>query len=125
MAPTDEIEYLKSLVKQLNEKIVAIEAKAKKAVTPAEQLRTILIGPPGAGTTIWILMAGYSLDSQPFFCAQVKAHKPLEFVTNSVFATWQLGICFVSKLLRKLLLELKPRRSWMLVFLSRMKSWSG
>ena len=53
MAVQDELEYLKSLVNQLNEKIHALEAKAKDAVTkpktPAQQLRTILIGPPGAG----------------------------------------------------------------------------
>ncbi|KAF9559558.1 adenylate kinase 1 [Agrocybe pediades] len=49
----DELEYLKSLVAQLNDKIAALEAKTKAAVTstktPAQQLRTILMGPPGAG----------------------------------------------------------------------------
>ena len=53
--PSDELEYLKSLVAQLNEKITSLEAKAKatvKAKTPAQQLRTILIGPPGAGEAI-------------------------------------------------------------------------
>ena len=53
MAVQDELEYLKSLVAQLNEKINTLEAKAKEAVTgpktPAQQLRTILVGPPGAG----------------------------------------------------------------------------
>jgi adenylate kinase len=53
MAPADELEYLKHLVAQLNDKIHALEAKAKAVVppskTPAQQLRTILIGPPGAG----------------------------------------------------------------------------
>ena len=51
MAPTDELEYLKSLVAQLTDKIHALEAKAQSALpkTPAQQLRTILIGPPGAG----------------------------------------------------------------------------
>ncbi|OBZ75842.1 Adenylate kinase [Grifola frondosa] len=53
MAASDELEYLKSLVAQLNDKIAALETKAKGAVTghrtPAQQLRTILIGPPGAG----------------------------------------------------------------------------
>ncbi|KAM5542740.1 hypothetical protein V8D89_003701 [Ganoderma adspersum] len=53
MAVQDELEYLKSLVTQLNEKIHTLEAKAKDAVTkpktPAQQLRTILVGPPGAG----------------------------------------------------------------------------
>ena len=47
-----ELEYLKSLVDQLNAKIAALEAKAKAPApkTPAQQLRTILMGPPGAGT---------------------------------------------------------------------------
>ncbi|KAF9234495.1 adenylate kinase [Melanogaster broomeanus] len=53
MAPSDELDYLKSLVAQLNDKIHALEEKAKSgasaARTPAQQLRTILIGPPGAG----------------------------------------------------------------------------
>ncbi|KAG7453138.1 adenylate kinase 1 [Guyanagaster necrorhizus] len=50
MGASEELEYLKSLVAQLNDKINALEAKAKKAApTPAQQLRTILIGPPGAG----------------------------------------------------------------------------
>jgi len=53
MAPSDELEYLKFLVNQLNEKIQKLESTAKDAVssakTPAQQLRTILIGPPGAG----------------------------------------------------------------------------
>jgi adenylate kinase len=53
MAPSDELEYLKSLVAQLNEKIQSLEEKAKSAATgkktPAQQLRTILVGPPGAG----------------------------------------------------------------------------
>ena len=52
MAVQDELEYLKSLVAQLNEKINTLEAKAKEAVTgpktPAQQLRTILVGPPVA-----------------------------------------------------------------------------
>ena len=54
MAPTDELEYLKSLVGQLNDKIKSLEEKAKSAVkpkTPAQQLRTILVGPPGSGSS--------------------------------------------------------------------------
>lgn len=54
MGTSEELEYLKSLVSQLNEKIHALEAKVKNAVTPTkptpgQQLRTILMGPPGAG----------------------------------------------------------------------------
>ncbi|KDQ59692.1 hypothetical protein JAAARDRAFT_127101 [Jaapia argillacea MUCL 33604] len=53
MGASEELEYLKSLVSQLNQKILALEEKAKTAVspkqTPVQQLRTILIGPPGAG----------------------------------------------------------------------------
>jgi len=52
MGVSDELEYLKSLVSQLNEKITALEAKATATPplkSPARQLRTILLGPPGAG----------------------------------------------------------------------------
>ncbi|KAI0692219.1 adenylate kinase [Cytidiella melzeri] len=53
MAGEDELAYLKGLVSQLNSKILALEEKAKAAAqgkkTPAQQLRTILVGPPGAG----------------------------------------------------------------------------
>jgi adenylate kinase len=53
MAPSDELEYLKGLVTQLNDKIHTLEEKAKSvafaAKTPTQQLRTILIGPPGSG----------------------------------------------------------------------------
>jgi hypothetical protein len=49
---SDELAYLKSLVSQLTGKINELEAKAaskKPTPSPAQQLRTILIGPPGAG----------------------------------------------------------------------------
>jgi len=52
MAPSEELEYLKGLVRQLNDKIQLLEQKAKASLpssTPAEQLRMILVGPPGAG----------------------------------------------------------------------------
>jgi adenylate kinase len=56
MGASEELEYLKSLVTQLNQKISTLEGKAKDAVTsavskksPVDQLRTILVGPPGAG----------------------------------------------------------------------------
>lgn len=50
-SPSEELEYLKSLVNQLNDKIKSLENKTKAAVspTPSQQLRAILIGPPGAG----------------------------------------------------------------------------
>lgn len=54
MSRSSELEYLKGLVAQLNEKIRTLEEREQRAVqgpkTPAQQLRTILIGPPGAGT---------------------------------------------------------------------------
>jgi adenylate kinase len=51
MSPSDELAYLKSLVGQLTDKIAELEAKVtSKKPTPAQQLRTILVGPPGAGT---------------------------------------------------------------------------
>lgn len=51
MAGEDELAYLKTLVQQLNDKIHALEQKVTgpKTPTPAQQLRTILMGPPGAG----------------------------------------------------------------------------
>ncbi|KAJ7611662.1 adenylate kinase 1 [Roridomyces roridus] len=50
MGASEELEYLKSLVAKLSDKISALEAKTKAlAPTPAAQLRTILVGPPGAG----------------------------------------------------------------------------
>ena len=55
MAGEDELAYLKQLVSQLNEKINSLEEKMKAAAkpkTPAQQLRTILMGPPGAGTLV-------------------------------------------------------------------------
>jgi len=51
MGASEELDYLKSLVSQLNAKIAALESKSKVPATPTpvQQLRTILIGPPGAG----------------------------------------------------------------------------
>ncbi|CAE6469323.1 unnamed protein product [Rhizoctonia solani] len=49
MAPTDEIAYLKGLARQLQEKIEQLQAAKEATPTPAQQLRMILIGPPGAG----------------------------------------------------------------------------
>lgn len=55
MVSSGELEYLKSLVAQLNEKIHTLEEREKQAArgpkTPAQQLRAILIGPPGSGTS--------------------------------------------------------------------------
>jgi adenylate kinase len=54
-SPSDELAYLKSLVGQLTVKINELEAKAaskKPTPSPAQQLRTILIGPPGAGVCV-------------------------------------------------------------------------
>ncbi|KAI5899187.1 adenylate kinase [Schizophyllum commune H4-8] len=51
MGASDELDYLKTLVSQLNEKIKALEVKASASAprSPVQQLRTILVGPPGAG----------------------------------------------------------------------------
>jgi len=50
MGANSELEYLKGLVAQLNAKIASLEGKPRAAApSPAQQLRTILIGPPGAG----------------------------------------------------------------------------
>lgn len=54
MAPSDELNYLKELVKQLNDKISELEQRAKDVLpgvssSVPQQLRMILVGPPGAG----------------------------------------------------------------------------
>lgn len=53
---SDELAYLKTLVAQLTDKIKELEVKAASKVptskTPAQQLRTILVGPPGAGACL-------------------------------------------------------------------------
>ncbi|KZV66411.1 adenylate kinase [Peniophora sp. CONT] len=50
---SSELEYLKELHARLSEKIKSLEGEAAKKFptkkTPAQQLRTVLIGPPGAG----------------------------------------------------------------------------
>jgi len=50
---SSELEYLKELHARLSEKIKALESEVSKKLpsksTPAQQLRAILIGPPGAG----------------------------------------------------------------------------
>jgi hypothetical protein len=71
MAPSDELEYLKTLVSQLNDKIKTLEAKAAKTGSGSGSgatqktgapkkggLRTILIGPPGAGELVLLLLNG-------------------------------------------------------------------
>ena len=68
MAPKDDLEYLKSLVAQINDKIRELEQKTRDAVskpkTPAQQLRTILIGPPGAGKHGFIQHCIYPLTDR-------------------------------------------------------------
>jgi len=53
MGTSDEIAYLKSLVSQLEDKINALEAASPPKRSPIQQLRTILMGPPGAGASIF------------------------------------------------------------------------
>jgi adenylate kinase len=70
MAGSDELDYLKSLVAQLNDKIKVLEQKAAKTTSNVQNavkgtpkaggLRTILVGPPGAGTFIRLLHGDYS-----------------------------------------------------------------
>src|SRR5262245_12142481 len=53
MGVSEELEYLKSLVAQLNAKIHTLETRVKGEgsghKSPLHQLRTILVGPHGAG----------------------------------------------------------------------------
>ena len=76
-SPSDELAYLKSLVGQLTNKIKELEAKAasKKpapAPSPAQQLRTILIGPPGAGACRAIRVSACSRASFPMILISVR-----------------------------------------------------
>ncbi len=82
MGTSDELEYLKSLVAQLNEKINALEAKAQVSApkTPAQQLRTILVGPPGAGT----YPCHADCVMRTFFL-QEREHRHLELARSFVF----------------------------------------
>lgn len=70
MAASDELEYLKTLVAQLNDKIHTLEQKTKAAVTPAktpaQTLRTILMGPPGAGEEISSLLVSFGILKRNF-----------------------------------------------------------
>lgn len=139
MAVSDELEYLKSLVSQLNQKITALEAKAKKTVTgaaptPAQQLRTILIGPPGAGTcrsacgmrvgNADAVLCGVSLR---FICRvdrtrvlQERARRLPGSRRNFAYAISLRATCSASKSRRKPLSVSRRRRSWMLEALSAM-----
>ena len=120
MGASDELEYLKSLVSQLNEKIIALEAKAKTPASPskspARQLRTVFIGPPGAGmcrssiirkkiANVFLILLSYT---------KAKERKHLEYATNSAFATWQLETCYANRWQRKRLWVWRRRRLWML-----------
>jgi hypothetical protein len=99
MAPKDELDYLKSLVAQLNNKIDQLELKAKDklsgaaaavgaatglAQTPAQQLRTILIGPPGAGTRLSPLSFRMRVLTAR---RQARARRPRRFATSTACAT--------------------------------------
>jgi hypothetical protein len=63
MGASEELDYLKSLVSQLNAKITALECKQKAPTTPtpAQQLRTILVGPPGAGISFDCIARKYQI----------------------------------------------------------------
>src|SRR5258708_3156202 len=69
MAPSgqDELEYLKSLAKRLQDRINDLEPKAKSPLpsTPAPttpELRMILMGPPGAGQHPALLVSMSCVD---------------------------------------------------------------
>lgn len=96
MAPSDELEYLKHLVAQLNDKIHALEAKAKAIVppTPAQQLRTILMGPPGAGS---FLLLEELFSSEVDDSSQARERRLPGYVTSSASAISQRATCFASK----------------------------
>ncbi len=58
---SETIDYLKGLVAQLNEKIEKLEAQTnvgrQKPFDAAKELRMILIGPPGAGESLFFPLA--------------------------------------------------------------------
>jgi hypothetical protein len=117
MTASDELEYLKSLVNQLNDKIHALEKKAKQTVsssTPAQQLRTILIGPPGAGEVVSAAVFQLVSKLRNLIIIQVKVRKLLELGTNSASATWLRETSFENKSPRRLNWESRPRKLWML-----------
>lgn len=69
VAPT-QLSHLKDLVSQLQAKIERLEAQAgksvgaavesvKEAITPAQHLRIVLMGPPGAGKYIFFLTISF------------------------------------------------------------------
>lgn len=68
-SPSEELQYLKSLVTQLNDKIKHLEANVLPSPppSPAEQLRLILIGPPGAGTFDELFTSILSFPTYPLF----------------------------------------------------------
>ena len=132
---SDELAYLKSLVSQLTVKINDLEAKAaskKPTPSPAQQLRTILVGPPGAGVCRAARVFARALSRSPlctFFlfllmlCVQARVHRHRAYARSFVSAILRRVICFVSKSRRRHRSVLKLRRSWMPVGSSRTISW--
>lgn len=128
MTVSDELEYLKSLVSQLNEKIHVLEAKTKDAVlpskTPAQQLRTVLVGPPGAGASPRAFVRKRLVYlNQGVMCPQGRAPRPHAYETNSVSATSPRATCCVTRLRGRRSSASRPRRSWMPEGSSGMTSW--
>jgi len=139
MAPSDELDYLKSLVTQLNEKIHVLEEKAKAAAhahkTPAQQLRTILIGPPGAGTCpphtsslrAWGCrvreVTGADLDSVSRL-SQERAPRHLKYEMSSVFAISRPATSSASRLLKTPSSARWRRKSSTQASLSMTRLWS-
>lgn len=123
MGVSDELEYLKSLVSKLSDKIRDLESQkdAPGPKTPARQLRTILIGPPGAGKKGFASV--YDNSGAADSMAQAREPRRLEYGTNFAFVIWQLATCCVNKSSRKPLLEWRRRKSWMQGVLFQMISW--
>jgi hypothetical protein len=91
----EDISGLKDLIKQLNNRVDELEKAVKGGVkpTPAEQLRMILIGPPGAGTCFLCfvlaqLRVEMQLRKETDLVEQERVPKPQRSRKSSAFAIW-------------------------------------
>ena len=124
MTVQDELEYLKSLVAQLNDKIHTLEAKAKSAVTapktPAQQLRTILVGPPGAGEVCACMWSAGGGSEGVCVDMQGRERRHRASGMNSVYAISRPATYSATRSRARPSSVLRPRRLWMLEVLSAM-----